>query len=136
MAFSSWGPCLGLLCLAIGSDAYSNGAPLRQCAQMKPFHRPRGAPETDPAYPPQTSPSPYTVTAEKQTDQVIKVKLNGTRTFKGFFVQARETTDLDKLVPGKFAFNGTETKTLDCSDIPNVSRHAETKMSDGAWTQS
>ncbi|EEC00997.1 conserved hypothetical protein [Ixodes scapularis] len=127
MASSSWGPCLGLLCLAMGCDAYHNGAPLRQCAQMTPFHRPLGAPQADAAYPPQTVPSPYTVTADKQTDQVINVKLNGTRTFKGFFVQARETADLDKLVPGTFAFTDSETKTVDCSDIPNVSWHAETK---------
>ncbi|KAM7287000.1 hypothetical protein ISCGN_030696 [Ixodes scapularis] len=120
MTSSSWGSCLGLLYLAIGYNAYPNGAPLRQCTEMRPYHRPLGKPKTYPTYMPQTGSAPYSVTAEKQADQVINVKLNGTQTFKGFFVQAREGTDLDKLVPGSFIFNASEIRSVNCNGVANT----------------
>ncbi|EEC05098.1 hypothetical protein IscW_ISCW004546, partial [Ixodes scapularis] len=106
MTFSSWGSCLGLLYLAIGYNAYPNGAPLRQCAEMRPYHRPLGKPKTHPTYMPQTGSAPYSVTADKQADQVIN---------------AREGTDLDKLVPGSFIFNASEIRSVNCNGVANPS---------------
>ncbi|CAN8004387.1 unnamed protein product, partial [Ixodes hexagonus] len=124
MAFWSWGPCLGLVCLEIGACAYETGAPTRQCDRMRPFHYPGGNKSAAP-FAPETRTAPYTVSAEKQPDQAIKMTLKGTGSFRGFFVQAREEADKSKRVHGTFAFSGSLTRTVPCGNIADVCMHAE-----------
>ncbi|KAH7970229.1 hypothetical protein HPB49_001342 [Dermacentor silvarum] len=92
-----------LLVLLGGALPYHTGAPQGACNNMVPGH---GSPSD-------SATDSYSLTAQKQPDQSVKVTLAGT--FKGFLIQARKADDVDSLVPGKFVPEGNASRTVDCA---------------------
>lgn len=79
-----------LLLFLGGVFPYHSGAPDKACETMIPGHGSASESGAD----------SYKITAEKQPDQSVKVTLEGT--FKGFFIQAKRSDNIETLVPGKF----------------------------------
>lgn len=92
-----------LLVLLGGALPYHTGAPQGACNNMVPGH---GSPSD-------SATDSYSLTAQKQPDQSVKVTLAGT--FKGFLIQARKANHVDSLVPGKFVPEGNASRTVDCA---------------------
>ncbi|KAH9366945.1 hypothetical protein HPB48_002460 [Haemaphysalis longicornis] len=95
---------LALLLLFLGGVLpYHSGAPDGACETMVPGHGSAVESGAD----------TYKITAEKQPDQSVKVTLEGT--FKGFFIQARDSNNIETLVPGKFVPGDADVMhTADC----------------------
>ncbi|KAL1481281.1 hypothetical protein MTO96_015718 [Rhipicephalus appendiculatus] len=91
-----------LLVLLRGALPYHTGAPQGACNNMVPGH---GSVSETPA-------DSFSLMAQKQPDQSVKVTLTGT--FKGFLIQARKADDVDTMVPGKFVVEGNSSHTADC----------------------
>ncbi|XP_064194673.1 ferric-chelate reductase 1 [Anguilla rostrata] len=99
-----------------GTVAYSNGNVSNVCGSMIPGHY--GSP--------QTSPSPYTVSASMSSyspgDRImVTLEAPGSSpAFQGFMLQARVKGNLDPV--GCFvSFNSSLSQTLDCSNMTNSS---------------
>lgn len=79
----------------VGAGAYSSGAPNSKnvCNTLIPGHGSR-----------QNAVSPYKLIHSESTDGQIVVNLVATSqvTFAGFIVQARDATDLERIIDGEF----------------------------------
>ena len=101
-----------LLLLCGYSEAYSRGAPTSACGSMKPGHASQS----------QTSASPYKVTVSGSTVSTggqLTVELNptGSETFKGFFLQARNSDDD---IIGSFETVTNDGKYVNCGNKPQT----------------
>jgi len=97
--------------------AYPTGAPEEVCENLVPKHRVK----------PQTSESPYEVTATLQNspNQANEVEINikspGGTPFRGFVIQARLATEQNSTVDGKFkVMDELNSHAVSCSGGVNV----------------
>ncbi|XP_030852076.1 uncharacterized protein LOC100890012 isoform X2 [Strongylocentrotus purpuratus] len=91
--------------------AYPSGAPINACVNLTPGHRYSASV----IIPPQTGPSPYSLSVSKNMytpSEVLTVSVTG-RSFRGILLQARLADDT---LVGTFSDPPTNTKLLQCTD--------------------